>query len=115
MTFKILGLLVAIAAFGTAPSFASDDASVSPGDSQMEMMNPEAAPPRCAPWMRNCRRPQPRRMVCYARNITGRTFAAYGTSRSSRAFVQQHAVQACRRGSAFVIGRTCRAVGCRLY
>ncbi len=108
---KILSLLALVAALTTvsAPSFANEDEFMTPNDSQVESNNPDAArPPR---WNNDWR--HRRNFVCYARNATGRTFAAYGNFRMPRWSVQQRALQACHRGSFFILRNTCRSIGCR--
>lgn len=115
MTIKTFGILAAAIAFSTAsaPSFAADDEIVAPDQSGVEAAVP--APIRCEPWMRNCRAPQPprRNFTCFARNVTGRTFSAYGNWRTPRYYVQQRALQLCQNQSLPLIRRTCRMIGCR--
>jgi len=67
-------------------------------------VDPTAHPPRWSP--------APRRLVCYARNVTGRTFAAWGNFRTPPRWVQQRAMQICRNNSGF-FRFSCRSLGCR--
>lgn len=106
---KILGLAALMTLFvGTAPKAMANDEEAAMAPAMEELMtaeDPTAAPPR---W-----RPAPRgRFVCYARNATGRTFAAWGTFRTPARWVQQRALEQCRRSSGF-FRFTCRNIGCR--
>jgi hypothetical protein len=53
-----------------------------------------------------------RGLTCFARNVTGQTFAARGDWRMPARYVQQRALQQCRRSSGF-FRFSCRAIGCR--
>lgn len=126
MTIRILGLLAAIATLATlsTPSFASTDEAAAPAPRSdvaasptphycapwMRDCNPD--PYRCEPWMRDCRPPM-ERFACFARNIFGRTFVAYGNFRTPRDFVLFRALQQCRYQSLPFIARTCHVIGCR--
>lgn len=112
---KSLILATVIIASTALPSFASEEFSLG-GDEGMaaasdaaiasdDGFSADARRDRGRDWRR------PRRPVtCYARNITGRTFAARDWN-ARRA--QYNAVRACRSRSFGPIGQSCRAVGCR--
>jgi hypothetical protein len=114
MTIRILGLLAAIATLATVstPSFAAEDEIAAPSTDEAVATSP-VPPPRCEPWMRDCRRPEPRPPMryyrCFARNILGRTFVAVGGGRTPLYFVQSRALQNCRMQSFPLIRNTCRA------
>ncbi len=127
MNIRIFGLaaLMAIFAGTTHKAHASDDATSATIDEMTDLgdvdmnsldintndddaVSPDARrrPPRWQP-------PRNRgRVVCYARNSTGRTFAAWGNWRTPLWRVQGAALQNCRRHSGF-FRFSCRNVGCR--
>src|SRR5262245_23418788 len=104
MTTKILTILAVIATSTalSAPVMANEEDSMLPSaDGQEAVVNPEAPPPFRG------------NFVCYSRNISGRTFQAFGNFRTPQWRVQNRALQLCRAHSGFILGRTCRNVGCR--
>lgn len=114
MTIRILGLAALMAIFaGTSnKAMASDEAAPSVEMSDLAGLDvnnsedPAAAPPRWNPR-------QPRgTFVCYARNVTGRTFGAWGNWRTPMWRVQSAALESCRRNSGF-FRFSCRNIGCR--
>ncbi len=114
MTLRILGMAALMALFtGTASTsaFASEEEgdAVVASESSVAEVSPSdhRAPPR---WE------QPRRagFLCYARNITGQTFAARGNWRTPPRYVQNMAVRQCQYNSGF-FRFSCRAIGCRRW
>ncbi len=114
MKLRILALatlMAMVTSTASTSAIASEEATESvvateAADATLEMSteDPTAAPPR---W-----RPAPRRLACFARNVTGRTFAAYGNARTPPRWVQNRAMQICRNNSGF-FRFSCRNLGCR--
>lgn len=122
MTLRILGFAALIALFSSAPTkaFANEegtDAVVASEELSSEALTsePTARRDNDRDWNRDREwdRRRPRgNFVCYARNIRGRTFAAWGNWRTPARWVQQRALQQCRYQSG-VLRFTCRNIGCR--
>lgn len=113
MTIKILSLaaLMAICTTTTSTAFANEEETLAPSDEMaLTTENPDAARHRDPRW--NPRPPRQQRVVCYARNVTGRTFAAYGNWRTPTRWVQEAALRSCQRNSGF-FRFSCRNIGCR--
>lgn len=112
MTFKILGLAALMTFFaGTSnKALANEEAAPAVDMSEMATMDSEDATARRHD--RDWRRPGRGRLVCYARNVTGRTFAAWGNWRTPAWYVQRAAMESCRRNSGF-FRFSCRNIGCR--
>lgn len=116
MTFRILGLAALMALFtGTlsTKAFAEEgtDAAVASEEMSAGVLEYNAEDPAAAPRWRP-RPPQRGNFVCYSRNIRGRTFAAYGNWRTPARWVQDRALDQCRRQSGF-LRFSCRNIGCR--
>lgn len=107
---KILGIAALMTLFvGTAPkAMANDEADAAPAMEELMSSEDPGARRHDDDW----RRPGRGRFVCYARNVTGRTFAAWGNWRTPARWVQMRALEQCRRNSGF-FRFTCRNIGCR--
>jgi hypothetical protein len=120
MKLRILTLAALMTFVGTASNPASaseegvDTSALSFEELRTDTLEFDAEDPTAAPrrprWDDRDRRG--RSYVCYARNARGRTFAAHGNWRTPQRWVQQRALDQCRRSSGF-FRWSCRAVGCR--
>ncbi len=110
---KILTVAALLAAFCAVPATSNAEElnmSLPANGAEMDVTAATPTPPRF-------RRPPMRRdrFVCTARNIAGRSFRAYRNFRSPRGWVQSQALRMCRNRSTFILGRTCRVVGCSRF
>jgi len=111
----LMTMLTGVASNSASASEEDFDAAITSESASTDVEEFNAEDPTAAPfrpgrpgWDRRGRGA----FVCYARNIRGRTFAAWGNFRTPPRFVQRRALDQCRYRSG-VLRFSCRSLGCR--
>jgi hypothetical protein len=100
---KLISILAIFIAIGSVsvPALGAGEDGISPADSQPG----ESIATHPRDWRHG-------RLVCFARNIRGQVFEAYGSARTPTFLLRRRALAVCRQES-FLLARTCRVIGCR--